>query len=54
VPVLAGGPPSDCAPTAIHLAAAASISGDLGAFITNDQRMIIDARALGLPVRSPT
>ena len=39
---------------AIHLATAASISGDLGALITYDQRMITDARAIGLPVLSPT
>jgi hypothetical protein len=39
---------------AIHLAAAASISGDIGALITYEERMIIDARALGLPVLSPT
>jgi uncharacterized protein len=39
---------------AIHLATAASISGNLGALITYDQRMITDARALGRPVLSPT
>jgi uncharacterized protein len=39
---------------AIHLATAASISGNLGALITYDQRMITDARAHGLPVHSPT
>jgi uncharacterized protein len=39
---------------AIHLATAASISGDLGALITYDQRMITDARALDLPALSPT
>ena len=39
---------------AIHRASAASISGDLAAPITYHQRMITDARALGLPVLSPT
>jgi uncharacterized protein len=39
---------------AIHLATAASISGNLGALITYDQRMTTDARAHGLPVHSPT
>jgi hypothetical protein len=39
---------------AIHLVTATTISGDLGALITYDQRMITDARALGLPVLAPT
>lgn len=39
---------------AIHLATAASISGQLGALITYDQRMISEGRALGLMVLSPT
>ena len=38
---------------AIHLATAASISRQLGALITYDQRMLIEAQALGLPVLSP-
>ena len=38
---------------AIHLATAASISRQLGALITYDQRMITEAQALGLRVRSP-
>jgi uncharacterized protein len=38
---------------AIHLATAASVSADLGAFITYDRRMLADAQALGLPVLSP-
>ncbi len=38
---------------AIHLATAASISRQLSALITYDQRMIIEAQALGLPVLSP-
>jgi uncharacterized protein len=39
---------------AIHLATAASISRQLGALITYDQRMISEAQTLGLPVLSPT
>jgi hypothetical protein len=38
---------------AIHLATAASISRQLGALITYDQRMISEAQTLGLPVLSP-
>jgi predicted nucleic acid-binding protein len=38
---------------AIHLATAASISHQLGALITYDERMLIEAQALGLPVLSP-
>ena len=38
---------------AIHLATAASISRQLGALITYDQRMITEAQTLGLPVLSP-
>jgi uncharacterized protein len=38
---------------AIHLAPALSISGELGALITNDNRMISDGQAIGLPVLSP-
>jgi predicted nucleic acid-binding protein len=38
---------------AIHLATAASISRQLGALITYDQRMISEAHTLGLPVLSP-
>ena len=38
---------------AIHLATAASISGQLGALITYDQRMITEAQTLGLQVVSP-
>lgn len=38
---------------AIHLATALSISGELGALITYDNRMISDAQAIGLPVLSP-
>jgi hypothetical protein len=40
-------------PDAIHLATAASISRQLGALITYDQRMITEAQTLGLPVLSP-
>ncbi len=39
---------------AIHLATAASISGQLAALITYDQRMISEGQAIGLPVLSPT
>jgi predicted nucleic acid-binding protein len=38
---------------AIHLATALSISGELGALITYDNRMISEGQALGLPVLSP-
>ncbi len=38
---------------AIHLATAASISRQLDALITYDQRMISQAPTLGLPVLSP-
>ena len=38
---------------AIHLATAASISRELGALITYDQRMITEAHTLGLPILSP-
>ena len=38
---------------AIHLATAASISRQLGALMTYDQRMIAEAQTLGLPVLSP-
>jgi predicted nucleic acid-binding protein len=38
---------------AIHIAAAASISRQLGALITYDQRTIAGAQTLGLPVLSP-
>jgi len=38
---------------AIHLATALSISGELGALITYDNRMISDGQAIGLPVFSP-
>lgn len=38
---------------AIHLATAASISRQLGALITYDERMISEAQTLGLPVLSP-
>lgn len=38
---------------AIHLATALSISGELGALITYDNRMISDGQAIGLPVLSP-
>jgi len=38
---------------AIHLATALSISADLGALITYDNRMISDGQAIGLPVLSP-
>jgi predicted nucleic acid-binding protein len=38
---------------AIHLATALSISGELGALITYDYRMISDGQAIGLPVLSP-
>jgi hypothetical protein len=38
---------------AIHLGTAASISRQLGALITYDQRMIAEAQTLGLPVLSP-
>ncbi|MGO9904881.1 MAG: hypothetical protein ACLPY3_04065 [Solirubrobacteraceae bacterium] len=38
---------------AIHLATAASISRQLGALITYDQRMITEAQTLRLPVLSP-
>ena len=39
---------------AIHLATAISISHQIGALITYDQRMISEGRSLGLPVLSPT
>ena len=39
---------------AIHLAMAFSISGELGALITYDNRMISDGQSIGLPVLSPT
>jgi predicted nucleic acid-binding protein len=38
---------------AIHLATAASISPQLAALITYDQRMISEAHTLGLSVLSP-
>jgi uncharacterized protein len=38
---------------AIHLATAASIREELGALITYDRRMLVDAQALGLPILSP-
>ena len=38
---------------AIHLATALSISGELRALITYDNRMISDGQAIGLPVLSP-
>lgn len=38
---------------AIHLATAISISGELGALITYDNRMISEGHAIGLPVLSP-
>jgi predicted nucleic acid-binding protein len=38
---------------AIHVATALSISGELGALITYDNRMISDGQAIGLPVLSP-
>jgi predicted nucleic acid-binding protein len=38
---------------AIHLATALSISGELGALITYDNRMISEGQAIGLPVLSP-
>jgi hypothetical protein len=38
---------------AIHLATALSISGELGALITYDNRMISEGNAIGLPVLSP-
>jgi predicted nucleic acid-binding protein len=38
---------------AIHLATALSISADLAALITYDNRMISDGQAIGLPVLSP-
>jgi predicted nucleic acid-binding protein len=40
-------------PDAIHLATAATISRQLGALITYDQRMITEAQTLGLPLFSP-
>ncbi len=39
---------------AIHLATAASISRQLGALITYDQRMITEGQPIGLPVLSPS
>ena len=47
------GPASLRSLDAIHLATAASISRQLGALITYDQRMISEAQTLGLPVLSP-
>lgn len=38
---------------AIHLATAAALGDQLGALITYDQRMLTDARALGLPTLAP-
>ena len=38
---------------AIHLTTAASISRQLGALITYDQRMISEGQTIGLPVLSP-
>ena len=37
----------------VTLATALSISGELGALITYDNRMISDGQAIGLPVVSP-
>jgi uncharacterized protein len=39
---------------AIHLATAASVSHQIGALITYDQRMISEGQNIGLPVLSPT
>lgn len=39
---------------AIHLATAHRLAADLEAIVTYDRRMIEGARALGLPVASPT
>ena len=39
---------------AIYLATAASISHQIGALITYDQRMISEGQNIGLPVLSPT
>lgn len=39
---------------AIHLATALRLADDLDALVTYDRRMIEAARALGLPVASPT
>jgi predicted nucleic acid-binding protein len=38
---------------AIHLASAAALGADLGAFVTYDRRLAEAARALGMPVASP-
>lgn len=38
---------------AIHLASAAVLGEELGALITYDQRMLIEAQTLGLPVLCP-
>ncbi|HWK29043.1 MAG TPA: PIN domain-containing protein [Solirubrobacter sp.] len=38
---------------AIHLATAASISGELQALITYDRRILADAQTMGLPVLAP-
>jgi uncharacterized protein len=38
---------------AIHLATALSISPELGALITYDNRMVSEGQAIGLPVLSP-
>jgi uncharacterized protein len=39
---------------AIHLATVASISLQIGALITYDQRMISEGQNIGLPVLSPS
>jgi len=38
---------------AVHLATALELAGDLGAFVTYDERLADAARTLGLPVVSP-
>lgn len=47
-------PASIRAVDAIHLATALHLAGDLEAIVTYDRRMIEGARALGLPVASPS
>lgn len=39
---------------AIHLATAQQLGGDLGQFVTYDERMAVAAKGLGLKVASPT
>lgn len=48
------GPPTLRTLDAIHLASAAALGDDLEAFVTYDRRLAEAARALGMPVASPS